>query len=296
METDFFGEKIRREGEFLIYHDESEPQANKGWLLIGLLFVNLKKYSNVLDVLSYHRKQENYSGEIHFCELPKSFNGEFGTKARVAKAWINAYQNGLFQDAHFSCLAVNRSSPRFEHKRFSENYHVYNRFTAMAIKAGISWMLAPYGFDQIVLTLVSDGKDRKSSPDQGLIDNFESYIPYRVEMDSLVKRLFENQSYPFVTMNPVRIVRSDQDDLLQLTDILLGATQSALVKSSIRPTKIYLASRITAWYQDLQKPQKQQFYRMHRKFDLWGFPDDQGRPFNRFSLSCSTSDQQLTLF
>ncbi|HAD06404.1 MAG TPA: hypothetical protein DCE76_04520 [Anaerolineaceae bacterium] len=73
MQTDFFGEKIRREGEFLIYHDESEPQANKGWLLIGLLFVNLKKYSNVLDVLSYHLKQENYFGEIHSDQQPTLF-------------------------------------------------------------------------------------------------------------------------------------------------------------------------------------------------------------------------------
>lgn len=291
METDFFGEKIRREGEFFVYHDESEPQPNKSWLLIGLLFVNLKKFSNVLDVLSYHRKQESYFGEIHFCELPNSFNGEFGAKARVARAWINDYQNGLFQDAHFSCLAVNRNSPRFEHKRFSKAYHIYNRFTAMAIKAGISWMLVPYGFDQITLTLVSDGKDRKSRPDQGLVDNFEAYIPYRVEIDNLLKRLTEDQTYPSLIMNPVRIVRSDQDDLLQLTDILLGAIQSALIKSSIRPTKQYFASRICNWYEDLQKPPRQQNYKMHRKFNLWGFPDHQGKPFNHFSFHCSPPDQ-----
>lgn len=291
METDLFGENIQREGEFLVYHDESEPKANKGWLLIGLLFVNSKKHSTILDVLSYHRKRENYFGEIHFCELPKSFNGEFGAKARVARAWIDAYQNGLFQDAHFSCLAVNRNSPRFDHRRFSEDFHIYNRFTAMAIKAGISWLLVPYGYDQITLTLVSDGKDRKSRPDQGLVDNFELYITYRVESDNLDKWLFANQSYPFIKMKPVRIIPSDQDDLLQLTDILLGATQSALVNSAIRPTKRYLASRITAWYEDLQKPLKEQFYGMHRKFNLWGFPDDQGRPYNRFSLT-----KQPTLF
>lgn len=295
MGKDLFDEKINRKGEFLVFHDESEPKPNKGWLLIGLLFVSLKKYQNVLKDLAYSRIQEKYFGEIHFCELPKSFKGDFGAKARVAKSWINSYQKGLFQYAHFSCLALDRNNPRFDRKRFLEDHHVYNRFTAMAIKAGISWMLVPYGFDEITLTLISDGKDRKSRPDEGLVDNFETYIPYRVEMDNLDRRSFQNQYYPSVTMKLVETTPSDQDDILQLTDILLGATQSALVKSSTRPTKEYLASRISAWYQDLQKPPKQQFYGMHRKFSLWGFPDDQGRPFNRFSLSYSSSNQP-TLF
>jgi hypothetical protein len=180
-------------------------------------------------------------------------------------------------------------------QRFSEDYHIYNRFTAMAIKAGISWMLIPYGFDHITIDLVSDGKDRKSRPDQGLVDNFDTYIPYRVELDSMISRMSQNHLFPTVKINKTSIVSSKEDDLLQLTDILLGALQSAMVQSSTRPTKQYLASRVAAWYQDLQKPYREQIYRMHRKFNLWGFPDDKGKPFNRFSL-CSLPLSQPNLF
>ncbi|WP_062190770.1 hypothetical protein [Anaerolinea thermolimosa] len=107
MEVDLFVQKVHRDGEFFVYDEESEPQANKGWLLIRLLFVNLRNYANVISVLEHHRKKENYFGEIHFCELLKSINGEFGVKARVARGWITSCQNGLFHDAHFNCLAVN---------------------------------------------------------------------------------------------------------------------------------------------------------------------------------------------
>ncbi|MEM2002893.1 MAG: hypothetical protein QXT77_09635 [Candidatus Methanomethylicaceae archaeon] len=283
MQTSLFGQSVPKTAHFLVFHDESEPVANKGWLLIGLLFVNQDVQARIEKALRCHREQENYFGEIHFCELPKTFGGEFGAKARVARHWMKAYQDDLCQEALFTCLAVNRSSPKFEHKRFTQDYHAYNRFTAMAIKAGISYLLVPLGYDEITLTLISDGKDRKSRPEQGVVDNFEKYIPYRVALDNWLAQQ-DSPRYPTVSMKPIQILSSQQSDLLQLTDLLLGATQAALVGLSNRPVKQELGRMVVSWYRDLQKPPWQQQYGMHRKFNLWGFPDEQGRPFNHFLM------------
>jgi hypothetical protein len=296
MERDLWGDAVVKHVHYLVFHDESEPKANRGWLLIGLLFVEQSREQAILQQLTRHRQQENYCGEIHFCDLPKSFRGEFGAKARVARRWLKAYQDGLHEQALFTCLAVNRASPRFEAHRFSQDYHAYNRFTAMAIKAGIAWLLGPYQYDAVRLQLVSDAKDRKSRPDQGMVDNFDTYVGERVEMESWMARLRQGKPYPDVTMEPIRLVASHEHDLLQLADLLLGAFQCALVGIANRPTKRELASYVIAWCADLRHLPWRQRYQMHRKFDVWGFPDDNGRPFNDFNLCSPGDENQMALF
>jgi hypothetical protein len=297
MQSMLFDNNVRKTARYLVFHDESEPIANKGWLLIGLLFVKAERLRNIEDTLNYHRRQENYDGEIHFCKLPKSFGGDFGAKARVARRWMKAYQDGMSQDALFTCLAVNRASPKFERERFKEDFHAYNRFTAMAIKSGVSYLLRPFGYDVIELTVVSDGKDRKSRPDQGIVDNFEDYLPYRVELDNIITQLTTERHYPTVKMQPIQVISSDQSNLLQLTDLLLGGLQAAMLGISNRPVKIKLARMVSSWYQDLQLPPWKQRYNMHRKFNVWGFPDDHGKPFNRFSMAVPPNEaEQLSFF
>lgn len=295
MQPSIFEEHpIRKQADFLAFHDESEPVANKGWLLIGVLFVQQNKRPHVEQILQYHRQKENYSGEIHFCQLPKSFGGEYGAKARVARRWMKAYQDGLFQDALFTCLAVDRAM--LNPDRFNRDYHIYNRFTAMAIKGGISYLLAPLEYESITLTFISDGRSRKSKPDQNMVDNFEEYLPYRVELDNFIKKQTSQQRYPSLTMNRVEVIDSQNCNLIQLTDLLLGAVQSALMGISKRPVKQELGRMVVHWYQDLQKPRWQRQYNMNRKFSLWGFPDKNGKPFNQFSMAISSSPPgQLTL-
>ncbi|WP_162199504.1 hypothetical protein [Thermoanaerobacter thermocopriae] len=63
----------------------------------------------LLDELTYYREKEDYKGEIHFSALPKKFKGKFEAKARVARAWMEAYENVLHEMAYFSALAVYRA-------------------------------------------------------------------------------------------------------------------------------------------------------------------------------------------
>ncbi|MGQ9859514.1 MAG: hypothetical protein ACUVS3_12625 [Thermodesulfobacteriota bacterium] len=166
----------KRPGRCYVFHDESQP--NKRWLLIGLLFVQKRRLKLVRRALEVCRQQENYFGEIHFSELPGSFGGAGGPKARTAHAWMRAYERGLCNKAFFSALAVDQASPKYEHRRFTKDFHAYNRFTAMALKAGIAWHLGPKGLDEVHITFVSDKKDRATRPDHKWRDNFEDYIPY----------------------------------------------------------------------------------------------------------------------
>jgi hypothetical protein len=289
---DLWGNPTTRSAEYHVFHDESEP--NKRWLLIGLVFVQTLHLDEVRAVLRYFRKSENYNGEIHFSALPKSFEGQWGAKARVARWWMKSYQNSLRDRVFFSALAVDRHSPRYEHKRFKEDFHVYNRFTAMALKAGIAWHLGPQQLDKLAIHFVSDAKERASRPDRGLIDNFEDYLPYRAELDAYLSQS-GTRSYPSVRLG-LELRDSGSDDLLQLCDLLLGATQMALVAGSKQPTKCELGQMVVRWCEDLRHPPWQQTHKLQRKCNLWGFPDRDGRPYNSLPLALCVDDGQMDLF
>jgi hypothetical protein len=279
-----FGETSSKSDYCEIYHDESESRPNKGWLLIGLMFIFKRDVNTVRAILSYYRNLENYHGEVHFCQLPKSFNGEFGGKARVAKRWIQAYSTGMFNQANVTVLAVDRRSPKFDHKLFRYGFHAYNRFTAMAIKSGIAWHIVPFGLDEIELTLITDDKSRRSSPDDHMDDNFEQYIPMRAEFDSFLSRHTDQKHYPSVTMKNVTPKCSSDDDLLQFIDVILGSVKQALAGGSGRDSKVTLGNIVGRWCMDIQKKPWEQTLKMHRKFNLWAFPDVDGHPYSNLRM------------
>lgn len=86
MIRDLWGNTAVRHGRFVVFHDESIP--NKQWLLIGLTFVEERDLDDVRNVLRQAREQEKYVREIHFSALPKSFDGPYSAKARVARLWM----------------------------------------------------------------------------------------------------------------------------------------------------------------------------------------------------------------
>lgn len=293
MQRDLWGCLAAREAEYWVFHDESEP--NKRWFLVGLLLVKRQDLDEVRRHLRTKRESEGYRGEVHFADLPKSFGGAYGAKARVAREWISAYERYLSQMAFCSVLAVDRASNAYDRRRFAQDYHAYNRFTAMAIKAAVAWHLGPLKLDRVVLRIVSDAKDRKSQPDQGMVDNFDNYVPWRVETDA--ERAKQGGSnYPAVSVAHLDLQHSADDDLLQLLDILLGATQEALVGGATRPTKRKLGQRVVRWIEDLRKPPWEQNLGLHRKFNVWGFPDREGKAYSLPILALPVDDNQLSLF
>lgn len=206
---------------------------------------------------------------------------------------MRAFQSELADLAHFSCLAVDRHSPAYDHGRFSEDFHAYNRFTAMALKAGIAWHLGPLGLDELRIHFISDAKNRQSRPDKGFSDNFEEYLPFRAEVDAFLSQ-YKSKSYPRVRLT-VELRDSKEEDLLQLCDVLLGAVQCALVAGSKQPTKRELGQMVVRWYQDLRLPPWKQIYQLHRKFNLWAFPNGERKPYDKVPLAL-LDDRQGSLF
>ncbi len=292
-EYDLWDQPVHREEEWCVFHDESIP--NKRWLLIGLLFVREKDVEEAKRVLRQARQNENYEGEIHFSALPKSFGGQYGAKARVARSWLEAYQDHLCERVFFSCLAVDRHSPKYKSEHFPKDFHAYNRFTAMALKAGIAWHLVPRNLNCVVIHFVSDKKDRQTRPDEGWQDNFEQYLPYRAGRDVFSAQV-EGRNYPLVKKFRVELRDSKSEDLLQLTDLLLGAMQEALVSGSSRATKQELGKMVLRWCEDIRKKPREQQYALHRKFNVWAFPDEQGRPYNNVRFALDANPNQLRLF
>lgn len=291
-EKDLFGNIIERKATYWVFHDESIP--SKRWFIIGLLFVKAEYLQKVEQALNYFLEKENYKGEIHFSSLPKIFQGKYGAKARIALNWLKAFEEGLSDYAKFSALAVDRFSPAYDHSRFSKEYHAYNRFTAMALKGAIACLLGPENLDKLSIVFVSDAKFRMSRPEEGWIDNFEKYIPYRAQLDSHLSRL-EGKKYPFVKIEKLETEDSSRNILLQFCDILLGATQMAIVAGSTKETKIKLGKIIVKWYKDLFLPPWKQTVNLQKKFHLWAFPDKNGAPYTNIDLALKINDGQLNL-
>jgi hypothetical protein len=289
-EKDLFGNIIERKATYWVFHDESIP--NKKWFIIGLLFVKEKDLLDVVKILKSHLEKENYKGEIHFSRLPKKFQGEYGAKARIALNWLKEFEDRLADYAKFSALAVDRFSPAYDHSRFSKEYHAYNRFTAMALKGALSWLLGQENLDKLFIVFISDAKFRMSRPEEGWIDNFEKYIPYRAQLDSYLSRL-EGKKYPFVKIEKLETEDSSRNILLQFCDILLGATQTAIVAGSARETKRKLGQMVVKWYKDLSLPIREQTFKLWRKFHLWAFPDENGVPYNDIKFTLKIDDRQL---
>jgi len=165
----------------------------------------------------------------------------------------------------------------------------------MALKAGIAWHIGRNNLDEVKIKFISDGKYRISRPDKGIIDNFESYIAYRAEFDSFI-RAIEGKKYPIVQVIDIKTKDSSKDDLLQFTDLLLGATQMALTARSTRPVKRELGRYVVRWCYDLRNPLWEQQYFLHREYSLWAFPNENGKPYNNPILKLPLYDRQKLLF
>lgn len=284
-----------------VYHDESGNYHCDQWVCTGLLWVKEAYRHELHEVLRQARKRHNYWGEIHYCDLARSFNGEFGSKARVARDWLNLYINGFCDKVWFNVLAVNTRHKLYERNRFTKDFHAYNRFTAMTLYSGLIWHFK--NCSKLQLQIFSDEKSRRP---QGFVadgidyDNFEQYIVRRLEYDlkrddRLLELVFSVP--PLITLSHTNAGSHPKDwELLQLSDLILGAVSGAIEKRSSRQTKRWLSDQISELILDTRRKPWEQAKGLHRRFSVSYFPNNREGVYCEGPVYRSMDEDQMCLF
>ncbi|WP_440955957.1 hypothetical protein ACSAZK_03095 [Methanosarcina sp. Mfa9] len=297
-QTTLFGDCIKSQS-FTVYHDESGGYGNTKWVYTGLFWINENYIPEIYKDLQEIRQGENYYGEIHFKNFPKSFGGEYGGKTRVAKEWFNLWKNKWSRKSYFNVLAVNTNHPRYENDRFSKEFHAYNLFTLLAIKSGVPWFFPNYS--EIHLNICSDEKTRRPEgaiPDGTNNDNFEEYLKWQVGIMD-VKGPIVNISEDVKCIScPKKGPYAPEHEFLQLTDLLLGSVTTAVEAKANRKTKIWFGKQMAKIMEDIRLEPWNQKFKLHRRFSVSYFPDEFGKIYNDEPMDIlNLSDKnQTTLF
>lgn len=277
--VNLFGEK-NEPMDVCVFHDESGDYGHSPWVFTGLLWVRKEDVSEVARSLQAIRQQENYWREIHLNSLPKSFSGAYGAKARVARGWFEKWSGELASKTWFNVLAVHRNHPRYEHKRFTKEFHAYNRFTLMALKAGLAWHFQNH--QQVRLWIYSDNKTRRPGGVLGdgvKTDNFEDYITDKLTEDTVSYKgprvCLEARPECLYFPSDSALVEP-KNELLCLCDLLLGSVAGAIYPNTKRPTKQWFARRAARIIQDVRRKPWEQQMGLHRRFSVSYFPRNDG--------------------
>lgn len=276
-----FGVPANPEFAFNVYHDASGNcvlSTGDRWLLHGVLFVPEGKQSEVHKALQQVRQDVGYYEEVHYTKIR---GHPTGPKARCVQGWLNFYARQFSEFCFYHCLAVDTHSPGFEHDRFGELPHAYNRFARMAIEGGIAWSLNHY--QRVALRFYSDAKFRQEG------DNFATYIPEQTCKSIAEKRQKRPGHYPEIRLLHPEVIPIDSDpakveaslreasELIQLVDLITSGVAQALTGRSGQKAKIALAKMVAQWIEDTRKPPWLQTKELHRRFSVSCFPDSKGQ-------------------
>jgi hypothetical protein len=286
-----------------LYHDESGTFNCSRWCLTGLLWCKEEVESHIVGGMMRVREKHKYWDEIHYCELPASFEGTHNVDARVARDWLSLYIGNLANDLWFNVLAVDTHHQAYETRRFKRNFHAYNRFTAMALYGGVKWHFPNQS--KLNLLMFSDEKSRRPGGllgDGVTADNFEEYVRTRVQADTLQDTRAPRIEFEF----PVKTVSipkyrqkaeiKAEEEMLQLCDLLVGSTYSAIAMSSYAETKTWLGRTIARLIIDTRRKPWEQKLALHRRFSVSYFPNNRGEIYPDGCLAIISNPNQPRLF
>lgn len=283
-QVDLFMQPIQ-DPNICVFHDESGDYGHSKWVYTGLFWINNNDILEIDNDLKNIRDEEEYYGEIHFKNFPKRFAGEYGAKARVAKDWFNLWKRKWSKRSYFNVLCIDKKHPNYNNSNFTKNFHEYNRFVAMAMKSGLSWFFKD--FNHITLFIHSDEKSRRPQdiiPDGTYYDNFEEYLKMKICNYGNI----EEYKGPEVTLGydiqclacPKMGPFTQEEELLQLTDLLIGSVSSAVEAKSKHETKSWFGTKISFMMNDIRQKPYLQKLKLHRKFSVSYFPVKIQEDFN----------------
>ena len=282
-----------------VFHDESGLYTCDDWVFTGLLWVEEARLAGLHAEVTKCRQDESYFNEVHFSKIPSRFEGRYGADARLARRWFREWAGRWADSTWFTVFAVQRRRLTRYRECFGEHFHAYNRFTAMALKTGLSWHFR--GVNEIALRICSDAKSRRP---QGLVgdgvlsDNFEEYLVRRLGQDT---RDYKGPGVHLTGQVECRTCERHgpytcEEDLLQLTDLLLGSTAAAVHPRSERRTKLWFGSQMATLLSDTRRKPWEQEQRLHRRLSLSYFPDRGGKAYSDGPLGIESGPNQQSLF
>jgi hypothetical protein len=245
----------------------------------GLVWVPEQSAEAAAELLYGHRIDTGFWGESHFKDLPGSHG-----RRQLAEAWFQAFRQCRLGQCHFNALVIDKRPPNFEPGAFTERFHAYNRFTAMAIWSGFRRFWKERFSAEI--EVVSDDRTRSRNdlqpPDGVTTDNFEIYLPKRFAEDA-----DKEYTEKVPSVSSVRVIpsssgrapgeRKTDEDLLQLCDLLCGAVAQAFSRSSRDETKKRFGAQMRAMANMTLKPPWDDRPSFCERLAISQFPDRQGR-------------------
>jgi len=146
-----------------------------------------KLYNRIRKIRRYHR----YNEELKWANLDRKIRFD------IAREFFNIF---LQEDAKFNCIILNKTELDFN-KYYNNNlYKVYRNFTITLLK-----LIIGKNPEEVVILLADD-----------------YFTPDGTDMEVTIKKFINNHYQRFVVAGACQI-NSKSSDLLQLTDLILGA-------------------------------------------------------------------------
>ncbi|PIP64333.1 hypothetical protein COW96_03135 [Candidatus Roizmanbacteria bacterium CG22_combo_CG10-13_8_21_14_all_33_16] len=171
--------------------DETGLLYSKRDKFFALGIIKCRNPQNLYNQIRKIRQKYNYDNEIKWASLDRRIRFD------IAREFFNVF---LSEDAKFNCIILNKEELDFQ-KYFQGNlYKVYQNFSVALLKLVI-------------------GKD----PEEVVILLADDYFtPDGTELEDRIKK-FVNDHYQKFIVAGVCQINSKSSDILQLTDLMLGA-------------------------------------------------------------------------
>lgn len=267
-----------------VFHDESGDFGHGEWVFIGLLWVRREDIGDLATELQSLRG--SYAGEVHFYRFPRNFGGSYGGAARTAQVWFERWRADWARRTWFNALAINRRHLKYDHAWFGRPQQAYDHFTAVALQVGLGAFFQEC--DTVALAVYSDERSGRANnaPDAASGSDTLSAALQRALLDAATP---ESSTPPLAPPEvPVAYLScqsrdglfSPEQELLQLTDLLVGAVSTAVAPRSRAPTKLWFAREMAKVMEDVRQPPRPQSFGLHSRFLVSYFPDYAGRLYN----------------
>ncbi len=270
--------------EIVAVQDESGDYGHGEWVFIGILWVRGEDVTALADDLRARR--DGYTGEIHFYRFPRNFGGTYGAAARVAREWLDLWRDTWAARTWFNVLAVNRRHIRYDHERFARPEVAYPHFTALTLTVGLATF-----FKHLPAIGLSICSDERSGRTEHVAGTSRGASEFQQELRrALADTLANGYAGPRIAPDEVPVMSlsceatgdpfTAHQELLQLTDLLLGAASTAILPRSVAATKLWFARELAPILEGTLGTSRARPPDWWRRVRVSYFPDPRGRVYH----------------